>query len=82
MSTGTVVTSPQDHWMIKVRQRGKLERKYRYLEEEKIFRPMKRFRSRKRSELNGVEKREEKKIFCGRGDGKCDLMGREGYVSQ
>ena len=61
MSTGTVVTSPQDHWMIKVRQRGKLERKYRYLEEEKIFRPMKRFRSRKRSELNGVEK----KIFFG-----------------
>ena len=64
MSTGTVVTSPQDHWMIKVRHRGELERKYRYLGEEKIFRPMKRFRSRKRSELNEVEKREKtKKLF-------------------
>ena len=73
MSTGTVVTSPQDHWMIKVRQRGKLERKYRYLEEEKVFRPMKRFRSRKRSELNEVEK----KIVFGEevvGD-RCDVKG-------
>ena len=61
MSTGTVVTSPQDHWMIKVRQRGELERKYRDLGEENMFRPMKRFRSQKRSELNEVER--EKKIW-------------------
>ena len=67
MSTGTVVTSPQDHWMIKVRQRGELEGKYRYLGEEKMFRPMKRFRSQKRSELNEVER--EKKIW-GRGGGR------------
>ncbi len=58
-STGTVVTSPQDHWMIKVRQRGELERKYRYLREEKIFKPMKRFRNQKRSELNEVRKRKK-----------------------
>jgi hypothetical protein len=48
---------------------GELKRKYGYVREEKIFRPTKRFRSRKRSELNEVEKREEKKIW-GRGDGK------------
>ena len=59
VSTGTVVTSPQDHWMIKVRQRGELERKYRYLREEKIFKPMKRFRNQKRSELNEVRKRKK-----------------------
>ena len=63
--------------MIKVRQRGELERKYRYLGEEQIFRPMKGFRSRKRSELNEVEKREEI-FFGGRGDGEGDLMVREG----
>jgi hypothetical protein len=40
--------------MIKVRQGGELERKYRYLGEEKIFRPMKRFTDQKRSELNEI----------------------------
>jgi hypothetical protein len=40
---------------------GELKRKYGYVTEEKIFRPMKRFRSRKRSELNEVEK-----IFLGK----------------
>ena len=29
----------------------------------RIFKPMKRFRSRKRSELNEVEKREKKNLF-------------------
>jgi hypothetical protein len=33
-STGTVVTSPQDHWMIKSQTEGRVERKYRYLIEE------------------------------------------------
>jgi hypothetical protein len=56
----------------KVRQRGELEREYRYLGKEKIFRPMKRFRSRKRSELNEVEKREEKKKNFGE-----EVKGRE-----
>jgi hypothetical protein len=37
--------------------KGELKRKYGYATEEKIFRPMKRFRSRKRSELNEVEKK-------------------------
>ncbi len=45
---------------------GELKRKYGYVTEEKIVRPMKRFRSRKRSELNEVEK---KFFFWGRGDG-------------
>jgi hypothetical protein len=36
----------------------------------RIFKPMKRFRSRKRSELNEVEKREKKKFVWGRGDGE------------
>ena len=58
-------------------EEGKLKRKYGYVREEKIFRPMKRFRSRKRSELNEVEKREEN-CFWGRGDGEGELMGREG----
>ncbi len=48
---------------------GELKRKYRYVREEKIFKPMKRFRSRKRSELNEVEKREKKLFLWGRGDG-------------
>jgi hypothetical protein len=40
--------------MIKVRHRGEVERKYRYLGEENIFKPMKRFRNQKRSELNEI----------------------------
>ncbi len=36
-----------------------MKRKYGYEREEKNFKPMKRFRSRKRSELNEVEKREK-----------------------
>jgi hypothetical protein len=46
-------------------EEGELKRKYGYVREEKIFRPMKRFRSRRRSELNEVEKREENIIFFG-----------------
>ena len=38
---------------------GELKRKYGYATEEKIFGPMKRFRSRKRSELNEVEKKKQ-----------------------
>ncbi len=41
-SKGIVVTSPQDHWKIKVRQMVKLEREYGYEGEEKIYEPMKR----------------------------------------
>ena len=41
---------------------GELKGEYGYVTEEKIFRPMKRFRSRKRSELNEVEKREKKNL--------------------
>jgi hypothetical protein len=55
--------------MIKVRQRGELERKYRYLREEKIFKPMKRFRNQKRSELNEVEKRKNGAGCSGGGGG-------------
>jgi hypothetical protein len=45
---------------------GELKRKYGYVREEKIFKPMKRFRSRKRSELNEVEKRELFFFFDGK----------------
>jgi hypothetical protein len=46
-STGIVVTSPQDHWRIKVRQMVELERDYGYLGQEKILEPMKRQRTEK-----------------------------------
>jgi hypothetical protein len=46
-STGIVVTSPQDHWIIIVRKMVELERDYGYLGQEKIFEPMKRQRTEK-----------------------------------
>ncbi len=59
---GTVVTSPQDHWMIKVRREGKTERntgiwkKMGFWTNEKI-------KNQKRYELNeilGTERKEKK----------------------
>ncbi len=52
---------------------GELKRKYGYMKEENIFRPMKRFRSRKRSELNEVG---GKKCW-GRGGGERRERERE-----
>ncbi len=45
---------------------GEVKRKYGYVREEKIFRPMKKFRNRKRSELNEVEKRKNNLFFVGK----------------
>jgi hypothetical protein len=59
---GTVVTSPQDHLMIKVRRRES-QKKVRVFERKERFKPM-RGESRKRCELNeilGTERKEKKK---------------------
>ena len=60
-STGIVVTSPQDHWRIKVRQMVELERDYGYLGQEKILEPMKRQRTEKDPSCTRFW---ENKTFC------------------
>ena len=53
-STGIVVTSPQDHWRIIVRQMVELERDYGYLGQEKIFGTNEKKENRKRSKLSEI----------------------------
>ena len=43
---GTVVTSPQDHWMIKVRRRES-QKKVRVFERKEEFKPMREVRAEK-----------------------------------